>query len=131
MERPIILFDGICNFCNATVNFIIDRDPTGTILFAALQSKKGQELLEGFNLPADSLDTFVLIEGERVFTQSCAALRVCRLLRGSWKLLYAFVLIPRPLRDWAYGMFSRNRYRWFGRSDVCRVPTEHDRDRFL
>lgn len=131
MERPVVLFDGVCNLCNAIVNFIIDRDPSGELRLASLQSEQGKKLLQRVGLPLDSPDTFILIEGGRAYSKSTAALRTCRKLRYPWPLLWALMAIPRPLRDLAYGAVARNRYRWFGQSDVCRMPTEKDKERFL
>lgn len=131
MGQPVVLFDGVCNLCNATVNFIIERDPKGRLRLGSLQSEPGQKLLERFDLPHDNFDTFILIEGGRAYTQSTAALRVSRLLRFPWPLFYGLILIPRPLRDRMYSVVARNRYRWFGQSATCRIPTGEERKRFL
>jgi predicted DCC family thiol-disulfide oxidoreductase YuxK len=129
--EAVLLFDGVCNLCNAAVNFVIDRDPRGRLKFASLQSRTGQELLERFDLPTGDFDTMVLVEGDRCFTRSTAGLRVARRLRQPWPLLYGFVIVPRPLRDAVYGLIARNRYRWFGRQESCRVPTPELKARFL
>ena len=129
--HDIVLYDGVCNYCNASVRFVIARDPGGRYRFAALQSDVGKSLLADHQLPAESMETVVLIEGGEVYTRSTAALRVARRLSGVWSLLYVFIILPRPIRDWCYGIFARNRYRWFGRTDVCQIPSPEVRQRFL
>ena len=131
-SHPIVLFDGVCNLCNASVNFIIDRDPHDRFRFAALQSERGVALLaeHGHTVSAEP-DSIVLVEGGRIFERSTAALRIARHLRGAWKLLYGFMIVPRPLRDLVYRFIARHRYRWFGRTEACRVPTPELRARFL
>lgn len=129
--HAIILFDGVCNFCNSSVNFIMKRDARGYFRFAPLQSPRGQELQERFGLETDRLETFVLVEGERAHLRSAAALRIARRLGGLYPLLYAFIIVPPFIRDFVYGWFARNRYRWFGKRDECMVPTPDMRDRFL
>jgi predicted DCC family thiol-disulfide oxidoreductase YuxK len=131
VSRPIVLFDGVCNLCNGSVTFIVKRDPGRRFRFAALQSAAGATLLRQFGLPADALDTLVLVEGNRAFTRSTASLRVARRLSGLWPLLYALIVVPRPIRDLLYGVVARNRYRWFGRRDACMMPTPDLRERFL
>jgi predicted DCC family thiol-disulfide oxidoreductase YuxK len=131
MPGPIVLFDGVCKFCHASVNFIIDHDPRGHIRFAALQSAMGQSLLRKFGLKTTDFDTLVLVEGERFATRSTAALRVAWHLGLPWRLLSAFLLMPAFLRDTLYDLLARNRYRWFGRFEACRVPTPELKARFL
>ena len=125
----MLLFDGVCNLCNASVRFIVERDPAGRFQFAPLQSDAAGRLLG--KAPQPLPDTFVLVEDGRFFTGSTAALRVARGLRFPWPLAYVFVAVPRPVRDWVYDAVARNRYRWFGRRDVCMVPTTELRSRFL
>ncbi len=129
MGRAVLLFDGVCNLCNGFVQFVIQRDPAGRFQFAALQSDAARGLLRAAPQPLP--DSLVLVENGRVFMRSTAALRVARGLRFPWPLAYAFVAVPRPLRDWVYGIVARHRYRWFGRRDVCMVPTPELRARFL
>ena len=131
MEPPVLLFDGVCNFCNGAVRFVVPRDRAGRMRFAALQSETGREFQQRFGLDPDDLDTVVLVEGDRFHAKSDAVLRVARHLSGAWPLLAALLVIPRPLRDWAYDRFAENRYRWFGRSEACLVPTPEVRERFL
>jgi predicted DCC family thiol-disulfide oxidoreductase YuxK len=131
--HAVVLFDGVCNLCNATVNFIIDRDPAGYFRFAALQSEPGAATLarHGAAAPAGDPDSICLEERGRLYVRSSAVLRITRRLRGAWKLLFVFIIVPRPLRDLVYRWVARNRYRWFGREESCRMPTAELRARFL
>ena len=131
MTRPIVLFDGVCKFCNASVNFLIERDRAGRIQFAPLQSGLGRSLLTRFGLARDRIDSIVLVEGKRCSTGSTAALRLTRYMDGVWPLVGVFLFVPAFLRDFCYAILARNRYRWFGRLDACRVPTPEIRQRFL
>jgi predicted DCC family thiol-disulfide oxidoreductase YuxK len=131
MDGPIVLFDGVCNFCNRSVNFILDRDAHRRFRFAALQSDAGQAVLRQFGLRTDDFDTAVLVERGRAYTKSSAALRIARNLGGWWSLLALLFAIPPFLRDAVYDVLARNRYRWFGKTDSCRVPTPEVRERFL
>jgi predicted DCC family thiol-disulfide oxidoreductase YuxK len=128
--EKIILFDGICNFCNASVQFIIKRDPQAQFRFASLQSEVGKKLLTKYKIPED-INSFIFIAGERYYTKSSAALRVCKHLKGFWRLFYVFILVPRPLRDRFYDFIARNRYQWFGKKESCMIPTPDIRNRFL
>ncbi len=131
-EPAIVLFDGVCNFCSEGVRFLAPRDPAGRLHYAALQSEAGRRLQRRFGLDPADLDTVVLVEGDRCHLKSGAIVRVLRRLRGAWPLLAALLwLVPSPLRDAAYVRFARNRYRWFGKSDACLVPTPELRARFL
>ncbi|HKW03130.1 MAG TPA: DCC1-like thiol-disulfide oxidoreductase family protein [Vicinamibacterales bacterium] len=116
VER-VVLFDGVCNLCNGLVQFIIRRDPHARFKFAAMTSFED--------------DTLVLVEDGRKYVRSDAVLRIARRLRAPWPLLYAFIVVPRPLRDWAYDIVARRRYRWFGRREACMVPTPELRARFV
>ena len=129
--KPVLLFDGVCNLCNGTVQFVIKRDPEAKFRFAALQSEVGQALLKKFELPQDDYDSFVFVEGERFYLRSTAALKVLKGLRGLWPLLYGLVIIPRPIRDFFYNWIAKNRYRWFGKKDQCMIPTPDLQKRFL
>ena len=131
MTHPIVLFDGVCNLCNGSVQFILQRDPAGKFRFASLQSDLAQRLLTERGLDPKALDSVVVIDGGRLYRESDAALRIARDMRGAWKTLTVFRVIPRPLRDWAYRLIARNRYRWFGKSETCWLPTPELRGRFL
>lgn len=128
--RRIVLFDGVCSVCDSVVHFIYDRDRRGMFEFAPLQSPAGQALMQQHGVAHD-LSTIVLIEGDRAYTKSTAALRIARLLDGAWPLVYAFTAVPKPLRDAAYRYFAAHRYRWFGQLEHCRVPEPEMRRRFL
>jgi predicted DCC family thiol-disulfide oxidoreductase YuxK len=131
---PILLFDGVCNLCNGTVNFVIDHDPEGRFRFATLQSDAAMKLARDAGVDprvGEGLESVVLIEGGRGYTRSTAILRVARLLELPWSLLYGFIILPPFIRDAAYNIVAASRYRMFGRKDVCRVPTPELRARFL
>ncbi len=130
-NQKIILFDGICNFCNFWVNFIIDRDKKDDFKFAALQSDNGQKLLETFEIDKIAFDSFVFIDGEKVYTKSTAAFKICKSLKGIWKYFYFLIFIPKPIRDFIYTIVAKNRYKYFGKRDACRLPTEQERVKFL
>jgi predicted DCC family thiol-disulfide oxidoreductase YuxK len=131
-DGPVVLFDGVCHLCSAVVQFAIPRDPRGRLRFAPLQSSAAERLLEGSPPHAGPIpDSFVLIEDRRLRLRSAAALHLVRYLKMPWPLLAAFVVVPRPLRDWIYDAVARRRYRWFGTRSACFVPTPEIRDRFL
>ncbi len=130
-SSPLVLFDGVCNLCNAWVRWIIAADPSKIFRLAPLQSDAGRAALRGTGLPEDRLETVVLVENGRAFTRSSAALRVARRLAWPWPMLYAFILVPGPLRDLVYDWIARNRYRWFGRREACLVPGPDVKERFL
>lgn len=131
--HPIVLFDGVCNLCNGSVLFILDRDPAAHFRFAALQSDAGRRLLEELGRPlgAGDPESIVLVDAGRVYERSAAALRIARRMRGLWKLLWVLVIVPWPVRDFVYRVVANNRYRWFGRTAECRVPTPELRARFI
>jgi predicted DCC family thiol-disulfide oxidoreductase YuxK len=130
-DQPVLLFDGVCNLCNAAVQFVIKRDPRSRFRFAALQSEVAQTMLRSIVSVAPRTDSMILIEGDRAYTRSTAALAISRRLRFPWPLLSVFWIIPRPIRDWMYDIIARNRYRWFGRRDECSLPTPELQARFL
>ena len=133
----VILFDGVCNLCNRSIQFVIRHDADAQFQFAPLQSEVAHRLLRsvGDTSNVDSergiRDSFVFLDDRRVFRRSTAALRIVRHLRSPWWLLYALMVVPRPLRDWIYDRIARNRYRWFGRRETCMVPTPELSARFL
>ena len=127
----IILFDGVCNFCNGSVNFIIDRDPQAYFKFAPLQSEVGEKLLKENGVDKIETDSVVLIEDGKVYTRTTAALRIARKLSGYWSYFYHFNIVPPPLRDVFYDLFAKYRYKMFGKQDACRLPTPEIRARFL
>lgn len=127
----IVLFDGVCNFCNGSVNFIIEHDKANYFKFAPLQSEIGQNLLDKFGIDKFETDSVILIEDEKAFTHSTAALRIARKLDGFWKYFYVFRFVPSFLRDFAYKLFAKYRYKLFGKQDACMMPTPDVRARFL
>jgi len=127
----IILFDGICNLCNSVVRFVIRRDRAGYFKFASLQSAAGRELLSLHALPPGKNDSFLLLENDRLYDRSTAALRVTRHLNGLWPLLYGLIVVPPFLRNGIYDLIARYRYRWFGRKETCDVPGPGIREKFL
>lgn len=127
----IILFDGVCNFCNYWVNFIIDRDINDRFKFASLQSEYGQELLREFNLPADNFDSFILISGDQIFQKSEAAFKISQNLVGWPRLIAIFSFLPRFITNFVYDLIAKNRYKFFGKRDSCRIPTQKEKSKFL
>lgn len=126
----IILFDGECNFCNQSVQFIIQRDSKGYFLFASRQSTIGINLLKKHNIN-DSVDSIILIDTDTAYIKSDAILNICKKLDGNWCKLSLFLWIPRFIRDFCYDIFAKNRYRWFGKNQKCILPTPEVRKRFL
>lgn len=129
--QHIILFDGICNLCNRSVQFVIRQDKKVQFKFASLQSDAGQSLLLKGNFATKKLDSFVLISEGQYFTQSTAALKVLKLLGGRWAALYVFILVPAFIRNAVYNLISKNRYRWFGKREECMLPSLELKKRFL
>jgi predicted DCC family thiol-disulfide oxidoreductase YuxK len=130
-SQAVILFDGVCNFCNSVVAFVIRHDHEGYFKFAPLQSEAARRLVSGFKFQVSNFDSIALVENNSVVFKSTAALRIARKLGALWPLLYAFIIVPRPLRDAAYSWIARNRYRWFGKRDACMVPAADVRSRFI
>lgn len=129
--KPIILFDGVCNLCNSSVQFIIKRDSQAHFLFASLQSEIGQAILREFGLNTSDFDTFVLIENGKAYTKSTAALKVVKKLEGAWKYFYIFNVIPTVIRDLFYIFVAKNRYRFFGKKEYCMLPQPELKSRFI
>ncbi len=130
-DHPVILFDGVCNFCNASINYIIDHDPACRFRFAPLQSAAGAELAREHHIDTGKLESIVLIEDGRAYQRSTAALRIARQLAGPVRVLGVFRVVPAVLRDPVYNFIARHRYRLCGKADACRLPTPQDRARFL
>lgn len=121
--HPVILFDGVCNLCNKTIQFIIKHDPEHIYRFAAFNSAFGKEMLQYFKISDKVPGTFMLLENGQIYDRSTGALRVCKQLKGGWKMLSAFLIVPKFIRDGVYNIIARNRYKWFGREESCWVPT--------
>lgn len=130
MTPDVILFDGVCNFCNASVNFVIDHDTTRRFRFASLQSAYGQQVLRQYHRSTSDFDTILLLREGQLYQKSTAALEIARHLNG-WRWLYGFRFVPLLLRDAVYGFVARHRYRIFGRSEACRLPTPDEKALFL
>ncbi len=130
-EKSIILFDGVCNLCNASIDFILRRDKKDRFLVGALQEDPGQALLSKYQVAPTYLDSLVLVENGKVYFRSTAALKISRRLHGLWPLFYPLILLPAFLRDPVYDWIGRNRYRWFGKKNTCRIPTEEEKSKFL
>lgn len=128
---PVILFDGICNLCNSSVQFVINHDPQGKFKFAAIQSEPGQRLVNLHNISASVNDSFILIQDGKVYTKSTAALKVAQALNGPVNFLYGFILVPQFLRDAVYNVIAKNRYKWFGKKDDCMIPSKEINSKFL
>lgn len=131
IKYPVLLFDGVCNLCNASVQWVLKRDRKGAFRFASLQSETGQELLKAFGFSQKNFDTVVLIDGGRIYTRSDAPLEVVRRLGGGWPLLTVFKIIPLAVRNAVYDWVACNRYRWFGKREACMLPRPEWKDRFL
>jgi len=131
-DHPVILFDGVCNLCNSSVQFIIKRDPKSYFRFAALQSDKGRELISLYGQRvADPPDSVILVDANGIHNRTDAALRIAKRLSGLWPAFSFFLILPRWLRDPVYNWIGRNRYRWFGKQDSCMMPDPALRSRFL
>lgn len=129
-DKPLVLFDGVCNFCNRMVNFAIRNDRKAKLLFTPLQSATGKEIIQQFGVPA-SADTLVLLEKGRAYSYASAAIRICKYLRWPAKMMYAFIIVPSFISQPFYKWIARNRYKWFGKKDTCMVPSAEEKERFL
>ena len=127
---PILLFDGICNYCNSWVNFIIKHDKKKKISFASLQSEAGKKILKQYNVPQES-DSVVLIYNDKVYLKSTAGLHALFHVGGIYALPFAFIIFPEYVRDFYYDIIARNRYKWWGKQNECVIPNEETKDRFL
>ncbi|CAN5240328.1 thiol-disulfide oxidoreductase DCC family protein [soil metagenome] len=130
-NHGVVLFDGICNFCNDKINFIIRHDKNDYFRFAALQSETGKKMLDERGIDMSDPDTFILIENGKVYDRTSAALRIAKKLNGGWPLFYALIIIPPFLRDIAYKIVARNRYKWWGKKESCMIPTPEIRQKFI
>lgn len=130
-KKAIILFDGFCNLCNASVNFIIRRDRKDLFRFSTFQNDTGRAIAKKLGIENLVSDTLILYQHGKVHTQSTAALTIARKLNGLWPLLYAFIIVPPPLRNAIYNIISRNRYKWFGRRESCMIPSKGMLKKFI
>jgi predicted DCC family thiol-disulfide oxidoreductase YuxK len=127
----LVLFDGVCNLCSALVQFVIRHDPAAKFRFAAIQSEIGGEIFQSHGLDPADLQTFVFVTEGKMFLRSDAAIEVVSRFGGAWKIFRIFQFVPKVLRDSIYSTIARNRYRWFGRKEICMVPTAEIKERFL
>lgn len=128
---PVLLFDGVCNLCNASVQWVLKRDKKGQFRFAALQSDTGRQLLEQIGFSNEKIETVVLVDGDRFFVRSDAVLEMAKRLGGIWSLAGIFRIIPRSIRDRVYSWVARNRYHWFGERAQCMLPRPEWKGRFI
>jgi predicted DCC family thiol-disulfide oxidoreductase YuxK len=125
-NHPLVLFDGVCNLCNGTVDFIIKRKSKTPFRFVALQSEAGEKLVKKYNIPPE-IDSVILIDNNKAFWKSKAALEIARRLPFPWKLAVGLKIIPKRWRDGVYLWIAKNRYRWFGKKTSCRLPTPEEK----
>ena len=130
-DHKIILFDGVCNLCNGSVNFFISYDKKDIFRFAVLQSVVGIELQKRLNIDHENIESFILIDGNRYYKKSTAALRVASMLGFPFNLLYPLLLFPPFIRNFVYDIIAQYRYKWFGKKSTCRVPSPEERAKFL
>jgi len=131
INKKIVLFDGVCNLCSSSVQFILKKDKKNQFLFGSLQGQTGQEYLKKFNLPADNFNSFILVENDKLYTRSTAALRVLKHLGGGWSFWYALMIVPKFIRDAIYNWIAKNRYAWFGKKEECWLPKPELKAKFL
>jgi predicted DCC family thiol-disulfide oxidoreductase YuxK len=130
-NKSIILFDGVCNLCNASVNFVIRHDKKAQFLFASFQSDAAREILLHFNLENLNTDTVILVEDNKIYDKSAAALKIAKQLDGIFKAFSIFFIVPKFLRDRIYDFVAKNRYQWFGKRESCMIPSPELKNRFL
>lgn len=130
-HKTILLFDGYCNLCNSSVQFVLNHEKKHEHLFTSLQSETGKDILKHYQIDATKIDSLVLIENNKAFIKSAAALRLTKYLKGLYPLLYAFIVVPPFIRNPIYDFIAKNRYKWFGKSDTCMMPDKNSANRFL
>jgi predicted DCC family thiol-disulfide oxidoreductase YuxK len=130
MAQPIIFFDGVCNLCNASVQFVITHDKKNHFRFTALQGDYAKETLPEYRVDLQKLNTVLLLENGKLYTKSSAALRIAKKLSGLFPLLYIFYAVPKVIRDWFYDIIAKNRYKWWGKQESCWVPTAELKSKF-
>ncbi len=130
-NKKILYFDGVCNLCQNSVQFVLKRNTKNDIYFASLQSEAGQAMLQHFNLPLNQFNSFIYIENEKFYNRSTAFLTLTKSLKNAWPLLYSFIIVPKFIRDGVYNIIAKNRYRWFGKTEQCWLPKPQWKERFL
>lgn len=127
----IVLFDGVCNLCNSSIRFFLKKERTPILKFASLQSKKGQLLLSNYQLAGKNIDSIVYISQGKAYVKSSAVLRLTKKLKGLYPLLFGFIVFPAFIRDFVYDWIAKNRYKWFGKTESCMLPTKETQERFV
>jgi len=130
IQQSVIFFDGVCNLCNSSVQFVIEHDQKNQFKFTTLQGDYAKKMLPKFDTDPEKLNTILLLEDGRLYTKSSAALRVARKLNGLIPFLYAFIIVPRFMRDWVYDKIAKNRYKWWGKQKICWIPTPELKSKF-
>ncbi len=130
-DKPIIFFDGVCNLCNSSVQFILKKDTNHVFLFSSLQSDAAKDILLQYNLENFDLSSIILVENDIIYQKSTAILRIAKRLSGISKYAYVFIIVPKFIRDGVYSLIAKNRYKWFGKRDSCMLPTAALKLRFL
>lgn len=130
-KNPLILFDDVCNLCNSSVQYVIKHDPHRLFRFTSLQSALAQKILSDYDLPLNEYDSFILFNDNKIYTRSTAALLVAKKLKGFIKSLYIFIIVPKFIRDAVYNIIAKNRYKWFGKKQVCWLPSPELKSLFL
>ena len=130
-SHKIILFDGVCNLCNSSVQFVIKRDVKDQFRYAAMQEPAGQALIKQYDIDTAKVDSIILIDNQKAYLKSTAALRIAKYLKGPVSLLYGFTIVPVFIRNWVYDFIAKNRYKWYGKKDACMIPTPELKSKFL
>ncbi len=130
MQSPIILFDGVCNYCNWMVKFAIKHDKNGVLRFASLQSDIGKKIRLKYQIP-DDVDSLVFVDNNQAFTYAAAAIGITKYFKYPAKLLYLFRIFPSFISTPIYKFIAKNRYKWFGKTDECQIPSPEIKNRFL
>ena len=129
--QPIVLFDGLCHFCDHSVQFILKRNSAKNLLFSSLQSESVKEFLRDKPSEFQSIDSILYVYQNKIFTKSSAALKIAKELNAAWFLLSVFWIVPKFIRDFFYDNFSKKKYQWFGKKEFCSIPSEEEKDRFI
>ncbi|MFT5435597.1 MAG: putative DCC family thiol-disulfide oxidoreductase YuxK [Ulvibacter sp.] len=130
-KHKIILFDGVCNLCNDSVKVVIKHDKKDVFRFSAIQSAVGLQMASEYGIDISKTDSILLIDQDKIYAKSTAALKIARHLSGGYPLLYGFMIVPNFIRNWVYDIIAKNRYKWFGRKDSCMIPTPELKNKFL
>ncbi|MFT5237950.1 MAG: putative DCC family thiol-disulfide oxidoreductase YuxK [Flavobacteriaceae bacterium] len=130
-KHKIILFDGVCNLCNDSVKVVIKHDKKDIFRFSAIQSAVGVQMASEYGIDISKTDSILLIDKDKIYAKSTAALKIARHLSSGYPLLYGFMIVPNFIRNWVYDIIAKNRYKWFGRKDSCMIPTPELKNKFL